>query len=450
MEKQLGEVISKNEKSVVALGLYRETAGTIDFPRRGIDTDRPRLDDVPEEFATGVIIDRSGLVLTNYHAVKPDLKGTWHMVAPGRKFFYKMRIKAADPRSDLAVLEIVEPRGTDAFTPIKFGKTDKLKKGNIVIALGNPYAIARDGEASASWGIISNLNRKAAPNTAEPLRVKQKTTLHHYGTLIQTDAKLNLGTSGGALLNLQGEMIGLTTSLAALANYEKSAGFAIAVDATFRRVVDRLKEGREVEYGLLGVGPGDLSAERRVGGERGAVIENVVSGSPADEARIHRSDLVTHVEGQPLDDAESLMLEVGKFPPGHRVRLTVKREEREYHPQVVLTKYRVRGEKVVTTKEPAWRGLRVDYPTGMLDIGRGALPGFGRAVVISEVEDNSPASQADLHPGHLVGQVDGIPVTTPKEFHAAVAKAQGEVRLTLVYPHDDNPDRIVGEAAATP
>src|SRR5207342_2000310 len=104
---------------------------------------------------------------------------------------------------------------------------------------GNPYAIARDGQVSASWGIVANLSRKAGPipDETSPAGVRN-TSLHHYGTLIQTDAKLNLGTSGGALLNLKGEMVGLTTSLAAAVGYEQAAGFALPVDDAFRRAVE--------------------------------------------------------------------------------------------------------------------------------------------------------------------------------------------------------------------
>src|SRR4029079_13356173 len=108
---------------------------------------------------------------------------------------------------------------------------------------------------SASWGIVSNLSRKDGPWPPErddrpgPTRV----TLHQLGTLIQTDARLNLGTSGGALVNLKGEMVGLTISLAATLCYEQAAGFAIPVDETFLRVVEALKQGNEVEYGFLGI-----------------------------------------------------------------------------------------------------------------------------------------------------------------------------------------------------
>src|SRR5207253_2509174 len=123
---------------------------------------------------------------------------------------------------DLAVLEITEPEPSKLnLRSITLGDASHLKRAQIVITLGNPYAIARDGQMSAGWGIVSNLGRRAPPAEGTNL-YEQHPTIHHYGTLIQTDAKLNIGTSGGPLLNLKGEMIGLTTAMAALSGAEKS------------------------------------------------------------------------------------------------------------------------------------------------------------------------------------------------------------------------------------
>ena len=139
-------------------------------------------------------------------------------------------------------------------------------------------------------------------------------TLHHFGTLIQTDAKLNLGASGGPLLNLKGEMIGLCVALAAVAGYETSAGYAIPVDATFRRVLEPLKEGREVEYGFLGVQPANLQAEEVLAGLRGVRVERVVPGTPAARCGLKPDDVITAVGDAPIHDADELILEVGRLP----------------------------------------------------------------------------------------------------------------------------------------
>src|SRR5690606_205790 len=132
-----------------------------------------------------VIIDAKGLILTNYHVVREDSQ---HYVTTHERKTYRAKIRAADLKSDLAVLELELPLQQPLkLKPITFGDASTLRKGQIVIALGNPYGIARDGQVSASWGIVSNLARKAGPDLQETDPNRRKRTLHHYGTLIQTD-----------------------------------------------------------------------------------------------------------------------------------------------------------------------------------------------------------------------------------------------------------------------
>ena len=249
---------------------------------------------VPNEYGTGVVIDRRGLILTASH-VLGDENDNYYITTSDRRVYHAW-IKAADPRSDLAVLSI---DGADAasanMAPIRLGDAATLRKGQIVVTLGNPYAIARDGQASAGWGIVSNLGRKAppAPDDTEP---GGKTTLYHFGGLIQTDARLHLGTSGGPLLNLRGEMIGLCVSPAAMTGYESPAGYAIPVDATFRRVLDILQQGREAEYGFLGVLPVNLKAAEIAAGLQG-IRARVVPGTPAGRSGLRDDDIITSVNG---------------------------------------------------------------------------------------------------------------------------------------------------------
>ncbi|HMC67338.1 MAG TPA: trypsin-like peptidase domain-containing protein, partial [Gemmataceae bacterium] len=193
---------------------------------------RPNLADpgyVPELFGSGVVIDQQGLILTNYHVVRDEPTQIYVRLLGGKGSY--ARIHAADPRSDLAVLQL---RDKLDLKPIKLGDAGKVRKGQFVICLSNPYAAgSRDGSPSASQGIISNIRRRAPGNPkqekeeAEVPRGNQKKPLQRYSTLFQTDARLNLGCSGGALINLRGEMIGLTTSLAALSGGETAGGFAV-------------------------------------------------------------------------------------------------------------------------------------------------------------------------------------------------------------------------------
>jgi S1-C subfamily serine protease len=432
LQDQLVDAIARGEKSVVAI--YRVDGddaalsqsveivpGQGKFARSTAATPPPGDPDfIPDEYGTGVVVDRHGLILTCYHVL--GLKSQ-HYVATSDRKVYSARIKAADPRSDLAVLQI---EASDLI-PVTFGNAETLKKGQIVVALGNPYAIARDGQASASWGIIANLARKAGP----PLDTSK---LYHYGTLIQTDAKLNLGTSGGALVNLKGEMVGLTTSLAATPGYEQAAGYAVPVDETFRRVVNTLKEGREVEYGFLGVAPTNLNKLEILQGAHGARITHVEPGSPAEQSNLRPGDVVTQVNGQSIFDADELVLDVGRKPVDSHVELTVLRDDVKRKIPVELAKFPVRGVKVVTKPAPSWRGMRIDYGTALprdSDRIATALPDPGGSVVALEVDKDSPAAAAGLQYGMFITQVGNTPVRTPKEFFDAVAGRTGEVSLRL-------------------
>jgi serine protease Do len=444
LEKVLVDVIAKTEKSVVAIARVRTAergallgAGqppAFRGPLIDIDADPTRPDYVPHEFGAGVVIDAGGLILTNYH-VLGDVKEAEFYVWIQRKP-YKATVKAADPWLDLAVLKIE----AENLTPIVFGNASDVKKGQIVVALGNPYAIARDGQPSASWGIVSNLSR-VAPEARIPLRpMEGRETLHQYGTLIQTDAKLELGSSGGALLNLQGEMIGLTTSFAALVGYDRPGGFAIPVDADFRRTVETLKTGRLPDYGFLGVAPALLTASERRAGRTGARIANVVASTPAAKAGLQTGDLITRVDGEEVIDDLQLIRRLSAMPAETQIVLSLLRGDLDGRPgraltaKVRLSKKRVEGPRLAYASviDPAWRGMRVDYATAAPTFWEQSrdLDPIG-CVGVVQVERDSLAWKAGLRPGDFISLVGNSRVSSPRQFEAAVASAVGPVTLKL-------------------
>jgi len=449
LEKSLIDAISRAEPSVVAIARIRkEIPGEVlnlefrpdPFGRRVLAADETQPTDpdfIPNEFATGVVVDPRGLILTTYHVLGDDSE---YYITTHRREVHRARIKAADPRSDLAILAV------DAvnLTPIEFGEADRLRKGQIVLALGNPYAIARDGEASAAWGIVANLARKAPvlPNAAGSA---DKSTLHHFGTLIQTDAKLNLGTSGGPLLDLRGRMVGLVTSIPAAAGYEQAAGYAIPVDETFRRVVDTLKQGREVEYGFLGIQPGNLMPVEEAKGLRGMRVERVQPGpgSPAVRGGLRPGDIITAVNGKPVHDADGLVLAVGRLPVDSLARLSVLREGRNLQLEVRLGKYPIRGKKIVTTRPDPWRGMSVDYTTvAESDTGLADRTYYDDGVLVTDVEEGTPAWNAGMRAGEVISHVGAAAVHTPKDFRSATAERPGPVQLR-VFNDSGNLQRIV-------
>ena len=446
LEAAVIDAIAKAEKSVVAIArVRRDAAAAVD------ESDRPPLPRVPEitdptdpsfvptEFGTGVVIDAGGLIVTNYH-VLGDVKSADFYVWVSRKP-YPAKVKAADPWLDLAVLQVE----AEDLRPMPLGNARLLKKGQFVVALGNPYAIARDGQPSASWGLVSNLSRQApSPRTATRANDGRE-TLHHWGTLIQTDARLDLGTSGGALVNLKGEMVGLTTSLAALAGYEKPGGFAYPVDDDFRRALDELKAGRSPKYGFLGVAPRALTPIERRAGRHGALVEDLVQATPAARAGLKPGDLITHVNGEPVWDDVHLIRELSGKPADAQVLLSIERgggasrPGRKSEVKVTLSKKRLDSARPAYAEvpEPAWRGMQVEYATAapLFRENSRDLDPEGCVAVIA-VEPESPAWKAGLRPGDFVSFVGKERVSTPGQFYAAAAMENGIVDLKLTAVDD--------------
>lgn len=387
-----------------------------DRSERDLRLDLANPNHVPEAFGSGVVVDARGLVLTNYHVVRGATKVFVRL--PGHAGSWA-NIHAADPRSDLAVLRLLNP-GSSPLRPIPMGDGSQARKGQFVISLANPFAAGfKDGSPSASWGILSNIRRRAPGTYRDRLRDK---TLHHFGTLLQTDARLNLGCSGGALLNLQGEMIGLTTALAGISGSETAGGFAVPMNTAMRRIIDKLKEGKEVEYGYLGVVP----ALGREDPAEGVVIQQVLPNSPADEARLQAGQVIVGVNGNPVREDDDLFLHVGTYLAGMRVVLDVRQDQEVRQVPVTLHKFYVPGPIIASDRPPSVRGLRVDYVSVLQQMLADQTPRFGAwitnhpGVFVTAIEADSPASRCPLQLRDVITHVADRPVRTPQEFYQAV------------------------------
>ncbi len=453
IENTFIKAIEQAEPSVVSIARDKPGRRLVkdDDLFRHADPELPTIDSpeyIPTEFGAGVIVRDDGLILTNYHLVRgAAIDGK---TAPSDQVLYvrlfdrrgfHARIFAADPRSDLAILKIEAPR----LKPIKFGNATNLRKGQLVLGLGNPYAIARDGSPSASWGMISNISRYAGaePGARDEESLKNE-SVHHLGTLLQVDTRLNLGTSGGALLNLRGEMIGLTTSLAAIVGYEKSAGFAVPCDEAFMRVIKTLMEGYEVEYGFLGVTPRDLDGDKirsladRIGQYGAARVATVIPNSPAAQGRMRPDDIVVSVNGRPVLSRSDLMREVGLLAPGAKARIVVWREAEaaELALTVIVGKWPVKDDEGIVAsrrRNAAWRGLVVDFSTARFRFlpTHNLNPTLVASVLALEVEPQGAAAEAGLQPGDFITRVGDTPVQTPQQFYDAVKKLTGPVKLSV-------------------
>ena len=415
------------------------------------------LDELPNEFGAGFLVSLPNsadrYVLTNLHVVRGGPVSPHYLTDDGTQLHVRFSdrrsclatIYAADPRSDLAVLRLVLGQSgikTTDFPALNWESAPPPRKGQFVLLLGNPYGIARDGSASVSWGLVSNLTRQPLNLSRNLVATREEyinsSTLYRLGMVMQLDARLNLGTSGGPVLNLKGELIGISTSLAAIEGYEQSTGFAIPIDDLTRRIIRTLLEGHEVEYGIIGISPSALTPTEFMNLNTGlsqrsaAKVSLVQPGSPAEVARIEQEDVVLKVEGQPVLSTADLVRMVGLHPPDSEIELTLWRRGRQRleSVKVKLAKWPVRDEEgIVETvaRYAPWRGLTVDYSTARQ---RGDSLVYQR-VLIMKVAEGSSAQVARLESGTYITHVNNTPVRTPAEFYAAVRKVQGIVTLKL-------------------
>ena len=434
VETVVADAIAKAEDSVVAIS--REKSENDETTAiRGMETTRPdeieprflgitpqlpsNSDELSLDYGSGVVIGDQGEILTAFHVVKGAR--SLRVRAAGRQAF-DAEIIAADPRSDLAVIvpkrRIGQPMPT--LKPIAVGDAVKLRKGSFLVALGNPFNAAKDGKPSASWGILSNVARRIE-RTYEDQRELQ---LRHYPTLLQLDAKLNLGMSGGAVVNMKGELVGLTTAAANVMGFDIQAGYAIPMDKLGRQVAETLKQGKEYEYGFLGIKLDIEQNTNRVG--------SADPGSPAAEGGVQVDDLIEAVGDMPVFDRDSLVIAINSVPAGETVHFKIRRRNALIDRDVKLAKLKVRADVIATNRPAPWRGIRVDYSS---TIAMSVFPSqltealARQGVVITEVQPGSEADKAGLKVGKLITKIDGTPVKNPTDFAKVARDLKGPAQV---------------------
>lgn len=408
-------------------------------------------------FACGVVIDDKGLILTPYHVIDGATKIYIHL--PGRPGSYA-DIHAADARNDLAVLKLVTP--PPGLRAIKFGDVrlvagrDKatVTPGKLAVLMTNAYAANLPlDKAGAALGSITNVHQTGAATNSKD--AQKLFSYYNHGPILEHDAKLNAGVSGAALLNLDGELIGLTTTAPALASGERGPDYALPMDDKFQRIIAILRRGEEVEYGYLGIG---LITEREPGFNPNAVqLSYTIPLGPAALAGLQSGDIITHIDGVRIQKYEELLTNISSALAGSKVSVTVRRGlNRTLTTTVTLGKMFHMQPFIASVRPDPVFGLRVDHGSILAQQDERKniqilAEGVPAGVSVSEVLPNSPAAGAlkklgDNPKRWLVTHVNGAAVGSPGEFYAA-AKDQKSVKLTVIDPTEPRAARQTREVS---
>lgn len=319
---------------------------------------------------SGVIIDAAkGYVVTNNHVV--DKASVIKVqLSDGRKFDAK--VVGKDPRSDIALIQIQDPKN---LTAIKLADSDTLRVGDYTVAIGNPFGL---GETVTS-GIVSALGRSGL-------------NAENYENFIQTDAAINRGNSGGALVNLNGELIGINTAILAPDGGNIGIGFAIPSNMV-KNLTAQMVEYGQVKRGELGILGTELSSElakaMKVDAQRGAFVSQVLPNSSAAKAGIKAGDVITSLNGKPISSFAALRAQVGTMPIGSKISLGLLRE----------------GKPVTVSLELQQSSQnQVDSSTIFSGIEGAEMSNKGqdKGVVVNNVKANSPAAMIGLKKGDVI------------------------------------------------
>lgn len=347
---------------------------------------------------SGVIVDaKKGYILTNHHVV--DRADRIRITLLDKRTL-DATIIGTDPLSDIAVLK-VDPEN---LHQIPIADSSAARVGDFVVAIGNPFGL----QHTVTSGIISALGRSGLNN-------------ENYEDFIQTDAAINMGNSGGALIDLKGELLGINSAIISNSGGSVGIGFAIPSNMA-RNVMEQILEYGEVRRGLLGVSvqsiDPDLAKSLKLNASGGALVSQVMPGSAAEEAGIEPGDVVLSVNGEAVNDAASLRLRIGMHAAGESVKIELLRDGK---PRTVTAKLGKTAAGPVSAEDihPGLAGASFETVTSD-SAGYDGVAG----VMVSSVEQGSPAFANGLRPDDLIMRVNRQRVTTTEELAEAASDAR--------------------------
>jgi len=400
VENELVELADKVRPAVVSLSPYIAKGAIGDgLPNKGR----------PANAGAGVVYNaEKGLIVTNSHVVRSvnKIKVTFK---DGMEIIGE--VLGADEDTDLAVIHVLSEM---PLAEVKFGDSSKVRVGQLVVAVGNPYGL----NDTTTFGIVSGLKR-------------ENVNLSRYEDFIQTDASINPGNSGGPLLNIKGEVIGINT---AIINYAQSIGFSIPSNMV-KHVIDHLVEHGEVHRGWLGVGIDPVTEEvaNKAKGKTGVgvFINSVFEGDPADRAGLKVGDIILKIGGTEIDSPNKMIRVIGAITPGQTINLDILRDGKS---RMVPIKLESRKKKTLPLASLMPLG-----PLGFSVESQEEDKNQPKGVLVSRVNPESAAGLKGLLSGDLITAVNGDIVGSRTEFDRLLGEIEkGSPVFLLVWRNDEN------------
>ncbi len=397
------------------------------LPRQGRPQDRGQQQRRRQNsLGSGFIIDPAGFIVTNNHVIdgadEINVRLADNTELPAK-------LIGRDPRTDLALLKVESSR---ALPAVPWGDSDKMRVGDWVMAIGNPFGLG----GTVTAGIVSARNRniQAGP----------------YDDFIQTDASINRGNSGGPMFNLKGEVVGVNSAIYSPNGGSVGIGFAISANLA-RPVIEQLKNGGAVKRGWIGVRIQSVTDELAEGfglkKARGALIAGVDETGPAAKAQIRASDIILKFDGKEIADSTRLPRVVAETPIGKPVDVVVWRDGREQTLKLTVAELKDEPQVAARTAAPPAAASAAIKALG-LQLGtlddkakeRFGLTGDPKGVLVTEVDPNGPAAEKGVRPGDLIVEINQEPVRNADDVAARIKAARDGGKKTVLLMLDQKGD----------
>ena len=427
------EVASPSRSSMFDDPLFRRFFGT---PNEDDDLELPPR--TQQGLGSGVIISPDGYILTNNHVV--DDADSVMVSLPTDRRDYEATVVGADPQTDVALIKI----DAKNLKSVTIGDSAKLRVGDVTLAIGNPFGL----EQTVTSGIVSGLGRNSLNITGGG-----------YENFIQTDASINQGNSGGALVDATGRLVGINTAIQSdMAGGNIGIGFAIPVNMALDIVERLLDGGGNVRRGFLGVYLNELDSEmaETLGRDdkSGVMIVEVGPDTPAAVAGLKAGDLIVGFNGQPVDSMPRLRLDISNTPPGKAVRFDLIRKGEEMHVDVTLGDLEERSvafsEQMPEPGPDPDAEAKEEFIPGVIvaeldEVARTALgvDDTMKGVVVESVAADSAAAEAGISVGQIITEVDQEKVTSVEEAFQCIREFGDELLYLQVYDNGRKGIKVV-------